>query len=85
MLPHLITDPLPLHFVHGFIAYASYVWHRCWDIAGKKKKTCATSNSEHFIIHEEAQYRLHTRAEEGLKALEEWKAVVGASFAHLLG
>lgn len=35
MLPHLITDPLPLHFVHGFIAYASYVWHACWDIAGK--------------------------------------------------
>lgn len=64
MLPHLITDPLPLHFVHGFIAYASYVWHTCWDIVGKKK-TRATSHSEHFIIHEEAQYRLHTRAEGG--------------------
>lgn len=48
-------------------------------------KTCATSRSEHFIIHEEAQYRLHTRAEGGLKASEERKAVVGASFAHLLG
>lgn len=51
----------------------------------KKKKTRATSHSEHFIIHEEAHYRLHTRAEGGLKALEERKAVVGASFAHLLG
>lgn len=47
-----------------------------------QKKTRATSHSEHFIIHEEA---LHTRAEGGLKALEERKAVVGASFTHLLG
>lgn len=38
-----------------------------------------------FIIHEEARYKLHTRAEGGLKALEERKAAVGASFAHLLG
>lgn len=48
-------------------------------------KTCATLHSEHFIIHAEAQYRIRTRAEGALKALEERKAVVGASFAHLLG